>query len=425
MPAPSPPFSRPPETLLKRYSVVCSAVAALLLAACSDDSEDSDPAPTRSYTDPGTAEWVPVPRDQVAETCRLDPDILDEIDAKLNLPWGIVRYGRLCHEFYPQGEAQITTPQENFSATKTLGAAVVGVAAHQTRHLTRSGPKTGPLSDMDRVDHWLDSFTFNPDAHVAHVLGMVAYNPSLAWGQKAFQYDTVGDREINRLSDIVNTAILQDPARFGSNIEEFTQRFLFEPVGMRHSTWSGGAPDKNFAFTWSSPLRDMMRLGLLLLNDGFWNGDQILGADWVYRMTHPSFEDASRTYGYLTWLGERGAVGGSCFPAAIHAEYPHGLSEATDCNGPTTSVPCDQEHDVGVWQANGLNGQFIIGMKGLDMVIVIKDFSQYDGVGIAAHPVLLWPVVRPAVVALDPTYPGDDAAFCEAYEASRYAPDLR
>jgi hypothetical protein len=88
-------------------------------------------------------------------------------------------------------------------------------------------------------------------------------------------------------------------------------------------------------------------------------------------------------------------------------------------------VPCDQEHDVGVWQANALNGQFIIGMKGLDMVIVIKDFSQYDGVGIAAHPVLLWPVVRPAVVALDPTYPGDDAAFCEAYEASRYAPDLR
>jgi hypothetical protein len=36
-----------------------------------------------------------------------------------------------------------------------------------------------------------------------------------------------------------------------------------------------------------------------------------------------------------------------------------------------------------------------------------------------------WPVVRPAVVALDPTYAGDDAAFCEAFDRNRYAPDLR
>ena len=401
--------------------------AALLLAtACSGESGDPPgSANVPRHEDPGKGEWVPVPRDEVAETCRLDPDILDEIDQTLNLPWGIVRYGRLCHEFYPGGEAQITTPQENFSATKTLGATVVGIAAHQTRDLSRTGRKTGPLSDMDRVDHWLDSFTFNPDAQVGHVLGMVAYNPSLAWGQKSFAYDTTGDREINRLSDIVNTAIAQDPGRFGQNLEEFTQRFLFEPVGMRHSTWSGGAPDKNFAFSWSSPLRDMMRLGLLLLNDGVWSGEQILGADWVYRMTHPSFEDAQQGYGYLTWLEGKTDLRTSCMPSAVHAKYPHGLSEATDCNGPLTNFDCSQEYDVGVWHANGLGGQLIIGMKALDMVIVIKDFGQHAGIGIAAFPAVLWPIVRPAVVARDPRYAGDDAAFCEAYAGNRYAPDLR
>lgn len=401
--------------------LVLSAALLTLTPACSDDPGKAASPPR----DPGKGEWVPVPREEVAEVCRLDPDLLDEIDRTLNLPWGIVRYGRLCHEFYPGGEAQVTTPQENFSATKTLGATVVGIAAHQTRALPRSGRKTGPLSDLDRVDHWLDAFTFNPEAHVAHVLGMVAYNASLAWGQKAFAYDATGEREINRLSDVATAAIAQDPGRFGRDLEEFTQRFLFGPVGMRHSTWTNGAPDKIFGFSWSSPLRDMMRLGLLLLNDGMWSGERILGADWVYRMTHPSFEDSMMGYGYLTWLEGKSAVSTSCMPSAVHEEYPHGVSEATDCNGPLTSVDCSQQHDVGVWHANGLGGQFVIGMRGLDMVIVIKDFGQYNGIGIAAFPGLLWPIVRPAVVALDPTYAGDDAAFCDAYGNNRYAPDLR
>ena len=36
----------------------------------------------------------------------------------------------------------------------------------------------------------------------------------------------------------------------------------------------------------------------------------------------------------------------------------------------------------------------------------------------------LWNAIRPALVALDPTYEGDEAAFCDAYQRSAYAPDL-
>ena len=36
----------------------------------------------------------------------------------------------------------------------------------------------------------------------------------------------------------------------------------------------------------------------------------------------------------------------------------------------------------------------------------------------------LWDAVRPAVVAEDPTYRGDEAAFCAAYGSGDYAPDL-
>ena len=37
----------------------------------------------------------------------------------------------------------------------------------------RTGRKTGPVADTDRVDHWLDDFSFNPASQLAHVLAMV------------------------------------------------------------------------------------------------------------------------------------------------------------------------------------------------------------------------------------------------------------
>ncbi len=406
-------------------------------AAGSGGSGGSGTTP-RTFVDPGTGQWDPVPRDQVADVCRLDVDVLEQVDQTIGVPWGIVRYGRLCHEFYPNGESQKTEPQENFSASKTLGALVVGLAAYQTKDIERTGPKTGPVSDVDRVDHWLDSFTFNPEAQVGHVLSMVAHNPDLGLGNKTHNYDAAGDVQINRLSDILNAAIAQDPGRLGSDLEDFTQRYLFGPVGMRHSTWSDGAPDKIFAFSWASPLRDMMRLGLLILNDGMWDGQRLLDDEWIYKMTHPSFEDANTGYGYLTWLSSNsnytfgGLLGGTkatdpldpCAPAAIwQREFPHGAGTSTDCNyDPPHS--CEQQFDVGMWNANGANGQLIFGTKALDMVIVVKDLGTFMNLRLLANPVPLWQLVRPAVVALDPTYPGDETAFCSAFGAGDYAPDL-
>jgi hypothetical protein len=52
------------------------------------------------------------------------------------------------------------------------------------------------------------------------------------------------------------------------------------------------------------------------------------------------------------------------------------------------------------------------------MVVVGKDWDSNSG-----SP--LWEAVRPALVAADPTFGGDDAAFCAAYSTGSYAPDLR
>ena len=415
--------TRPPTAT---HSVAPSSTATATITATA--SGTSTPSPTSiPFADPGSAAWNPVPAAQLAQRCGLDADLLAAADPLVNRPYAVIRYGQLCHEYYPGGDASSDVSAEIYSTTKTLGALVTGIAAYQTRDLPSQGRKSGPLGDEDRVDHWLDAFSFNPDAHLAHVLAMVAQNTDLSFGHKMHMYDLIGTVQINRLSDVINTALQQDPDRLGANIEAFTQRYLFTPLGMHDSTWTNGEPDKIFALSWHSTVRDMARVGLLMLHDGMWHGERMLAASWIYRMTHPSFEDANTGYGYLTWLNaasnwtfglsdglHQGPVD-ACAPLALNAEYPHGLSEATDCNY-DPPYTCDQTFDVGMWYAAGLGGQYIVGHRGLDLVLVVRDYD--------AGPAGLWQAVRPALVALDPTFQGDEAGFCAQYGSNSYAPNL-
>lgn len=426
--------------------------------AVSDGSAQADAGPMvgsdgdmqlggRTLVDPGTGDWTRVPPEQVAEVCRLDVSLLDAADAALQghnlagVPWAVIRYGKLC--YVSRGDAP---PDEAWSTTKTLGALVLGAVSYETRDLARTGPKTGPLRDEDRVDAWLDSFSYNRDAHIAHVLAMVAHNTDLSFGKKAMTYDTLGSTQINSLSAVMNAAIAQDSERLGANLEEFTQRFVFGPLGMTSSTWSGGAADKTLGYTWSSTVQDMARVGLLMLHGGVWSGKRVLSEEYVYRMTHPAFEDANTGYGYLTWLNassnftfgdipgaplgkqQSPLTPGPCAPVAVYREHPHGLSDSPDCNF-DAPYSCEQTYDAGAWAAVGLQGQMIAGHPGLDLVITVKNLtpvllSGTSDLGFGPDtPKIVWDAVVPAIIAEDPVYRGDADAFCKAYGSNQYAPD--
>ena len=200
------------------------------------------------------------------------------------------------------------------------------------------------------------------------------------------------------------------------NIGTFWQRFLATPLGFENSTWGSSNTSKNFATSWQTTVRDMARLGLLMNNGGVWNGQRIVDEAYLYNLGHTSFEDANTRYGYLTWLQEED----SCAPKPQYRVYPHGpVSNAPSCLRPG-GCPA-QQYDVGVFFAAGLGGQYIIVHRGLDMVIVVKDSGGQSG----EEPMRFWNAIRPAVVALDPTYRGNASGFCAAYGAGNYAPDLK
>ncbi|HVZ30859.1 MAG TPA: hypothetical protein VG963_00450, partial [Polyangiaceae bacterium] len=165
-----------------------------------------------------------MPPSRVLQDCGLDPDALHAADGVLDAPWAVIRHGRLCHSF----QAEDMAPEDALSVTKTMGGVVTGILAYQTRMLSEHGPKTGPLTDLDRVDHWIERSELNPDAQIGHVLGMVAPSADLTLGKRTMAYDAFATY-IDVLSEVFNNVIRQDSDRLGSDLDQFTHRFLFAP----------------------------------------------------------------------------------------------------------------------------------------------------------------------------------------------------
>ena len=393
-----------------------SLAAVLLALVCA--------APAAADSDPGTAPWERVPRDRVAAECGMDPELLEQVTPRMvDNPFVVVRYGKLCWEGgYPGGTTQT---YHVASVTKTFGALMAGLVD------TRS-----TLSDEDVVTRWIapeDLGEINPQARIAHVLSMAGTNEDLRYGKKRkWSYDTLGDREINRLVDAMNKAIEQEPEQFAGSrdVRELAQREVFDRLGMKSTTW----PGEIIGYSLNSTVRDMARLGELILQRGRYDGRQLIDEDFMYKLTHPAFEDSNTGYGYLTYLNadrnwgySTGTNDTECSPYTRWPSYPHRpFYEAPDPNG---GFPGEQRHDMGLVWAAGAGGQRIVVHRGLDMVIAVRDDSvsvgESEPVGAYEGHKNIWNAIRPALVALDPVYKGDEDAFCAAYRRSEYAPDLR
>jgi CubicO group peptidase (beta-lactamase class C family) len=418
----------PRKRLMRLVALMTVFVVAMSGATTPTATAGNHAAPVPD--DPGADSWVQVPRDRVAEECGLDPDLLEVADAAFpTSSYTIVRFGKLC---WTGGNGPSTTSRYPvWSVTKTFGAVLVGMVAARSS-----------LSDTDLASEWLtpaqmgtsSPFTptpINPDATVAHMLGTTSTKANLAVDQKgAWAYDLIGSREINRLRDVINAVIAREPENFPgvSNVFEFAQQEVFPVLGMENSLWPspgtaifGGGNALGAGL--HSTVDDISRLGLLMLRKGNWDGVQLIEEEFVYRMTHPSFADTNSGYGYLTWLNSAtlspGIAGTTpdnvCAPYATWPEHPHRpFYETTHDYG---GSPFDEQpFDIGVAFAAGLGGQLTIVHRGLDMVISGRDVS--------GGPQGLWTAVRPALVALDPVYAGDEDAFCDAYRRSAYAPTL-
>ncbi len=99
----------------------------------------------------------------------------------------------------------------------------------------------------------------------------------------------------------------------GRKLDEFAREYLFQPLGIDRFRWlkdstgfchAGGGLFLRRA--------DMLKIGILMLNEGKWGEQQVIPGQWISKVTNPVFDtgfDNSR-FGYFWWIREMKAGSG-------------------------------------------------------------------------------------------------------------------
>lgn len=89
------------------------------------------------------------------------------------------------------------------------------------------------------------------------------------------------------------------------NLLEYAEGHLYQPLGITDYSWERLRGEYYFASggCWLRP-RDLAKFGYLFLNDGLWNGQQIISTDWINASkavhTNPQSWEGNG-YGYQWW----------------------------------------------------------------------------------------------------------------------------
>ena len=306
------------------------ALFALVVALLASIAESSENANRAAVTDDGWTTAEPSKSGFDAE--RLGTVIAAMMSGETNIHSVLVeRHGRLVAESYRAGadrsiydlfERQIEFGPAVLHDTRSVGKSIVGllIGIAQERGLLRISqpaidfyPEHAELSAAEhkaiRLEHlltmssglaWSEGGGFPDDEHrlywkwspSRYVLGRpVAGSPG-----HAFNYNSGGTAVLADILSRVTKTSLQDLAR----------ESLFEPMGIRDWKWISDLHGRPMAFTGLRLRpRDMAKIGRLVLDDGRWQGRQLVPANWIRASLEPRVATgiANLHYGYHWWAG--------------------------------------------------------------------------------------------------------------------------
>jgi CubicO group peptidase (beta-lactamase class C family) len=161
----------------------------------------------------------------------------------------------------------------------------------------------------------------------------------------------------------------------GKKIQAYLQEKIWQPLGMQHNaSWSIDSKKRNtvkaFAALNAAPI-DFAKLGRLFLNNGNWNGTQIIDEHWVKMTTNP---DTLLQKGYKNqwWASPITKV----FTDSLAAvQYKNTNPQTTTLNS-SKKVFWFQEYGKS-YRAEGILNQFIFVRPDKNLIIVrMGDYSK-------------------------------------------------
>jgi len=135
-----------------------------------------------------------------------------------------------------------------------------------------------PLNTYNRMEKYNDWVKFTLDRELISEQG------------KTFAYSTGASHTIEAL--ISNAA--------GISFPEFTDQYLFRPLKIKKRAWftapNGRADDVYMT------VRDMAKIGQLVVNHGRWKGKQLVSVEWINESTRQILKISDKFgYGYFWW----------------------------------------------------------------------------------------------------------------------------
>lgn len=225
----------------------------------------------------------------------------------------VIKNGKILAERYAKGFNQ-QSPLLGWSMTKSLMSAVTGILIKQSK-ITLTQNDLLPLWENDeRVDITVENL-LNMDTGLAffEVYGpgedatimlfnsadTSAYAADMPLEYKLGTHWSYSSGTTNLLAHILRKQADLNPAEF----YDFMYRELFNPLGMTsmviQADESGDPIASSFGY---ATARDWAKFGLLYLNNGVWNGQQILPKGWTDYTRLPLSHAEKGGYKAQFWL---------------------------------------------------------------------------------------------------------------------------
>ena len=225
----------------------------------------------------------------------------------------LTRHGRLVVEEYFHGYSRQDL-HETQSATKSVASLLMGIA------LDRGYLESLDMPVLDFFPEYAESAKAGwEQVTLRHLVTMTAgvdWNPREvfdAHGAGPPLFRKVLSREIIHAPGskwLYNGADLNLLAGVlfqatGMHADEFAERFLFEPLGITVWDWELGKTDGYPSLAGTLELRplDMAKIGQLVLDEGRWEGEQLISPEWISESmaTTSASRKEGQLHGYLWW----------------------------------------------------------------------------------------------------------------------------
>jgi CubicO group peptidase (beta-lactamase class C family) len=285
-----------------------------------------------------TSEWlISTPEDHGLRT-----DILNQIDTSIdenNVEIDsviIVSEGYIVYEKYYNAWSQYNAHTIQ-SCTKSFMSALIGIAIDKG-YIDNVSQRVLDFFPNYTIDNW------DPRKENITIEHLLTMSSGLEFHEIDIPYsDPLNDlfamyRSSNMWQYVLNRPMENDPGTYwsynsggiellagiieqatGYSIVDFAEEFLFDPIGIDYFTWWNVPASGQYGCSGGLNLRprDMARFGYLYLNEGRWNGTQVISSQWVNVSTQMYYDTGSwYHYGYTWW----GVPGYTFYEATGHYE---------------------------------------------------------------------------------------------------------